>query len=105
MAGLDQFYGPNAGYAAELLERYRQAPDSVAPADRALVDAWDSGALPAADGVMLGADVSAAAAAAALAQAIRQYGHRAARLDPLGSDPPGDPQIEADAHGALESEL
>ena len=105
MAGLDQFYGPNAGYAAELLERYRQAPESVGPPDRALLDAWDSGFLPASDGVSSGADVSAAAAAAALAQAIRQYGHRAAKLDPLGTDPPGDPQIEGDAHGAVESEL
>ena len=38
--------------------------------------------------------ISSAAAAASLAQAIRLFGHRAAQLDPLGSEPPGDPQLD-----------
>src|SRR5436309_4498097 len=33
------------------------------------------------------------AAAMALVKAIRNFGHMAARLDPLGSDPPGDPAL------------
>ncbi len=36
-------------------------------------------------------DVARVVGAAALAQAIREYGHLAARLDPLGGRPPGDP--------------
>ncbi|HYL20667.1 MAG TPA: multifunctional oxoglutarate decarboxylase/oxoglutarate dehydrogenase thiamine pyrophosphate-binding subunit/dihydrolipoyllysine-residue succinyltransferase subunit [Gemmatimonadales bacterium] len=34
------------------------------------------------------------AAAMALVKAIRHFGHLAARLDPLGSDPPGDPALD-----------
>jgi len=34
------------------------------------------------------------AAAMALVKAFRMHGHLAARLDPLGSDPPGDPALE-----------
>src|SRR5881296_554562 len=34
------------------------------------------------------------AAAMALAKAIRNFGHMAARLDPLGSEPPGDPALD-----------
>ena len=38
--------------------------------------------------------LGAVAAAMALVKAIRMHGHLAARLDPLGSDPPGDPALE-----------
>src|SRR5213083_1042064 len=34
------------------------------------------------------------AAAMALVKAIRNFGHMAARLDPLGSEPPGDPALD-----------
>ena len=34
------------------------------------------------------------AASMALVKAIRMHGHLAARLDPLGSEPPGDPALE-----------
>src|SRR5256714_169449 len=34
------------------------------------------------------------AAAMALVKAVRMHGHLAARLDPLGSEPPGDPALE-----------
>jgi 2-oxoglutarate dehydrogenase E1 component len=36
------------------------------------------------------------AAAMALVKAYRMHGHLAARLDPLGSEPPGDPALEPD---------
>jgi 2-oxoglutarate dehydrogenase E1 component len=51
------------------------------------------------------AEVSAAAAAASLAQSIRLYGHRGAHIDPLGSEPPGDPHLDYGAHGLTESDL
>ena len=40
--------------------------------------------------------ISAVAAAMALVKAYRTHGHLAARLDPLGSDPVGDPALEPD---------
>ena len=39
-------------------------------------------------------EVKHVAAAMALVKAIRNFGHLAARLDPLGSDPPGDPALD-----------
>src|SRR5207248_1673276 len=39
-------------------------------------------------------DLRHVAAAMALVKAIRNFGHLAARLDPLGSDPPGDPALD-----------
>ena len=41
--------------------------------------------------------LGAVAAAMALVKAIRMHGHLAARLDPLGSDPPGDPALEPES--------
>jgi len=39
-------------------------------------------------------DLRAVAAAMALVKAIRHFGHLAARLDPLASEPPGDPALD-----------
>src|SRR5213593_188690 len=39
-------------------------------------------------------DLKHVAAAMALVKAFRNFGHMAARLDPLGSDPPGDPALD-----------
>jgi 2-oxoglutarate dehydrogenase E1 component len=41
--------------------------------------------------------LGAVAAAMALVKAIRMHGHLAAQLDPLGSDPPGDPALEPES--------
>ena len=89
---LDEFYGPNAGYALELLER-GEAPT----AQRLLEEPTPE--------LSASPEVSAAAAAAALAQSIRLFGHRGAHLDPLGSEPPGDPHLDYGAHGVTEQDL
>ena len=89
---LDEYYGPNAGWALELLER-NGAAAQAAPAE----------APP--DLLVASPDVSAAAAANALAQNIRLFGHRGAHLDPLGSEPPGDPHLDYSAHGLREDDL
>src|SRR5262245_25492892 len=95
MVQLDEFYGPNAGYAAELLEREQ---DHVADATAIATT------LPPSDDLQA-PQLSAAASAAALAQGIRLFGHRGARLDPLGAEPPGDPQLDYGAHGLDETML
>ena len=89
---LEEFYGPNAGYAQELIER--QATATAPPVTE----------LPRAE-LSASAEVSAAAAAAALAQSIRLFGHLAARIDPLGSEPPGDPHLDFGAYGLREDSL
>jgi 2-oxoglutarate dehydrogenase E1 component len=93
---LDEFYGPNAGWALDLLERNGQRR---ARGESLLAVEEPSTELAASP------EVSAAAAAAALAQSIRLFGHRAAHLDPLGSEPPGDPHLEYGAHGLTEDDL
>ncbi len=88
---LDEFFGPNAGYALELLERVQEPPTTLPEEPQ--------------PGLRASAEVSAAAAAAALAQSIRLFGHRGAHLDPLGSEPPGDPHLDYGAHGLSEEDL
>ncbi|HET6380758.1 MAG TPA: multifunctional oxoglutarate decarboxylase/oxoglutarate dehydrogenase thiamine pyrophosphate-binding subunit/dihydrolipoyllysine-residue succinyltransferase subunit [candidate division Zixibacteria bacterium] len=43
--------------------------------------------------------LEAVAAAVALVRAYRSFGHLAARLDPLGSEPPGDPALDPESLG------
>ncbi|MDX1495005.1 MAG: 2-oxoglutarate dehydrogenase E1 component, partial [Longimicrobiales bacterium] len=43
--------------------------------------------------------------ATALVQAFRDHGHQLARLDPLGSEPPGHPQLSPAFHGTSTDEL
>ncbi|MFL5801971.1 MAG: 2-oxoglutarate dehydrogenase E1 component [Roseiflexaceae bacterium] len=111
MSDLTLFYGPNAGYVLELYDRYRQNPQSVDPATRAFFEQWTppDGALPAPeeDGRRSTAplDVAHIVGAARLIRYIREVGHMAARIDPLGSDPPGDPGLRLDIHGVTEDDL
>jgi 2-oxoglutarate dehydrogenase E1 component len=49
--------------------------------------------------VAVGPDPKAVAAAVALVRAYRSFGHLAARLDPLGSDPQGDPALDPERLG------
>jgi 2-oxoglutarate dehydrogenase E1 component len=112
MSNLDLFYGPNAGYAIELYERYQRDPASVDPATRAFFENWnpEDGQAPAAAvapqaQAAAGIDVLKVVGAARLARLTREYGHLAAHLDPLGSDPPGDPELELATHGLEERDL
>jgi 2-oxoglutarate dehydrogenase E1 component len=119
----EQFYGPNAGYLLELYDRFRADPGAVDPETRAIFEhqpppdglvarrpaaavapapaAAATARPPAAET----ADASLVAAAGSLATAIREYGHRAAHLDPLGSEPEGDPELDPATHGLRESDL
>ena len=90
-----EFQGVNAGYVAELYERYRRDPLSVEPAARQLFEHWapPDGVVPSLAPGFAALDLSKIVGAVHLAQAIRGFGHLAARLDPLGSAPPGDPAL------------
>src|SRR5438067_2973495 len=103
---LDEFTGINAGYVLELYERYRQNPDSVDPQARRLFEAWTPSEQPAATAQnAAGIDIQKALGAANLAECIRRYGHLAAQLDPLGSEPIGDPSLSPAAHGITDDDL
>jgi 2-oxoglutarate dehydrogenase E1 component len=122
----DQIDDLNAGFVEELFADYLAAPESVDPQWRALFEASPEAILehlpilrrlrelypdgvpggngaPAAaaappaeeapaDGLLLGG----VAAGMSLVKAHRTHGHLAARLDPLGSEPPGDPALDPD---------
>jgi len=113
MRDLDTFYGPNAGYVLEQYERYLQNPASVDAATRAIFDSWASLAeeerpqLRKEEGANGNApfQVSQVVAASALAHAIRARGHLGAHLDPLGTEPLGDPNLLPESHGITEEEL
>ena len=105
---LGPFEGVNAGYVLELYERYRQNPESVDPATREAFDTWTPTEL---EAELAGAkrpaqpsptlrtggaplsDIHIIAGAVTLVSSIRRFGHLAARIDPLGSEPQGDPTL------------
>src|SRR5258708_10643278 len=118
MTTWDDFYGPNAGYAVELYERYQRDPRSVdeatrifferiAPPNGASVEG--TGARTAAQELAVGPvetdQVAKIVGAARLARGIREYGHLAARIDPLGTPPPGDPMLDPATHGLSDADL
>ncbi|RPI29528.1 MAG: 2-oxoglutarate dehydrogenase E1 component [Acidobacteria bacterium] len=107
---LSDFHGPNAAYIIELYERFRQDPGSVDTHTRSVFERWQ----PEADGDGVGTSGAQAAvpvgvlkivSAANLAQAIREYGHLAAQLDPLGRKPSGEPSLSPEFHGLTEEDL
>lgn len=102
------FHGPNAGYVLELYERYLHDPQAVDESTRALFARWT----PPLDGETAPAPSAAPAApvnkivgVAKLARHIRGYGHLAARLDPLGDPPPGDPALKLPTYFLTETDL
>jgi 2-oxoglutarate dehydrogenase E1 component len=114
--------GLNAGYARALLDEYLENPEAVPSEWRALFESGDSALVATHPGIARlletlpernGNGQAAAAppapvaptppdaqllggvaAAMALVKAHRTHGHLAARLDPLGSEPVGDPSLE-----------
>jgi len=105
----DDFHGPNAGYVLELYERYQADPESVDDATRAFFRRWTPPAdgRPAAsvDGEWAAIEAEKVRCAVNLAQAIREFGHLAAQLDPLGGEPPGDPALLLESYDATEEDF
>jgi 2-oxoglutarate dehydrogenase E1 component len=94
LSGLDSFYadvfgamGAALGPAGPALQQGR--------AEQPAPEATDSGRAVSASAQ----DLAHMAAAMSLVDAYRIYGHLGASLDPLGSDPPGDPALDPAFHG------
>jgi 2-oxoglutarate dehydrogenase E1 component len=106
---LDEFQGVNAGYVLELYERYRQDPNTVDAATREAFARWTPpGADAPAPGPAAGVpanDLPLVVGTANLAESIRRYGHLAAQVDPLGSEPVGDPSLLTEVHGVTDDDL
>ena len=104
------FQGVNAGYVLELYDRYRQDPQSVDPDTRRAFETWTPddagrGTAPSEAGAVPQTDLRVLVGAANLVESIRRYGHLAARLDPLGSAPVGDPSLSLRAHALSDADL
>jgi 2-oxoglutarate dehydrogenase E1 component len=85
MSGWQQFHGVNAGYLAELYERFRADPASVDPETREFFQTWTPPEEPVGAVAVPApavADLRAIIGAVSLADSIRRYGHLAAQLDP-----------------------
>ena len=100
----------NDGYIAEQYEAYRRDPGSVDESWRQYFRVAESLGQPARGGAAApgGGDPEMprkAAAAMALIQAIRLYGHLAVQIDPLGSEPLGAPELTPEFYGIAEADL
>ena len=100
-----QFSGPNAAYLLEQYELYVQDPDLVEPDLRTwfqtLTAPLDSPTNVAATSTSGHAttDATTAISAARLIRYIREVGHLASTIDPLGKPPMGNPALELEYHG------
>jgi 2-oxoglutarate dehydrogenase E1 component len=94
----------NDAYIAEAYERYRRDPSLVDESWRQYFRAAESLTGGSRGGVDDGL-LRRTAGAAALVHAIRQYGHLAVPLDPLGTPPPGGPELTPEFHGITEEDL
>ncbi|HEY0733809.1 MAG TPA: 2-oxoglutarate dehydrogenase E1 component [Herpetosiphonaceae bacterium] len=114
MNDVSLFHGPNAGYVFELYEQYQRDPQSVDPETRAFFEQWTpeqqtdmAVAPPPIEHAVTRSplDVTHTVSAARLIRYIRELGHLAARIDPLGSEPPGDPGLAPEIHDVTEADL
>ncbi len=88
LQGADGFYGSVFDSLSLTGSREQGAVRAAAPPA-------PSSLLPAPAAEVVGVEeLKHVAAAMALVKAIRNFGHQAARLDPLGSEPPGDPALD-----------
>ena len=106
----------NDAYIAEVFESYRRDPASVEASWRQffqMAEALGGGsAAPIAPAAPVAGAVTAdpaflrkVAGASSLAMAIRQYGHLAVPLDPLGTAPAGAAELAPSFHGISEGDL
>ncbi len=106
---MKEFYGPNAGYVLELYDRFLNDPTSIDPETREVFLKWKP-SLPQTAGSgtassQIHENWESIVSVARLAQDIRQFGHLAAKIDPLGLLPLGDPILGKDSHGLTDQLL
>ncbi len=111
MRSIAQLFGPNAGYVLELYEQYTRDPQSVDAEMRTwfqqnayLFQQDEASPTTPSQQDAHSVTLDHAIAAARLVRTIRQKGHLAASIDPLGKKPLGDPSLELNYHG-LNSEV
>ena len=101
----------NDGYIAEAYESFRRDPASVDESWRQFfrfaerIAGTAPSAQPPAEGQSDPVFLRKVAGAASLLAAIRQYGHLAVQLDPLGSPPTGAAELTPEFHGVSEADL
>ncbi len=104
-----QFFGPNLGYVLELYEQFKEDPDAVDGPTREFFESWSPPRVeaPSANGQAVApeVDVEKAVGASKHIRHIRDFGHRAAKLDPLGSEPPGDPTLDPTFYRITDEDL
>jgi 2-oxoglutarate dehydrogenase E1 component len=105
MSGLPITSVFNDGYVAEVYEQYRRDPASVDESWRQFFRFAEGIAGTGAAVPQDAAFLRKVAGAATLLAAIREYGHFAAQLDPLGSTPPGAAELTPAFHGISEGDL
>src|SRR5579859_2468243 len=95
----------NDAYIADALERYQRDPQSVDESWRQVFRIAEELAGTGAGRVVNESLLQKAAGAAALASAIQTYGHLAVPVDPLGSAPPGAPELRPDFYRITDADL
>lgn len=106
MSSWRDFQGVNLGYALELYERFLADPQSVDAVSRAYFEhSPPPTEVPGETRLSLANTIGKIVGGANLAESIRKFGHLDARIDPLGSEPPGDPSLRPESHGISEEDL
>jgi len=111
-----EFHGPNAAYVLELYEQYQQNPQSVDARTQAyfaqITPALINGATPPPSAthpkpteILTEDSTTKIFTVVNYATAIRDYGHLAAKLDPLGTPRLGDPSLQLSNYGLEVAEL
>src|SRR5882672_5144649 len=95
----------NDGYVAEAYEAYRRDPASVDESWRQFFRFAESLSGASAAATADPSFLKKVAGAAELIDSIRAYGHLAAEIDPLGTRPPGTPELTPGFHGLTEADL
>ena len=109
-----EFHGPNVAYLLSLFARYQEDPQAVDASTQAYFQehALELQQLLELDGdsavetaVSPSLPFTKIKAVVDLTQAIREYGHLEAQLDPLGTAPPGEPSLSPAYHELTEGDL
>ncbi|MBX6353046.1 MAG: 2-oxoglutarate dehydrogenase E1 component [Thermoflavifilum sp.] len=117
------FFGANLGYAAELYERYLADPGAVDPETRAFFETWGAPpegeepattpaittSIPVSPATMQTpaslAEINRVVSAHRLVRNIRQFGHLAARINPLQDTAPYVPALDPATYQLTEADL